>query len=376
MLKTLDSSVISFIVLLIIYFHSYSRSDRLLPTYKLFRFLVLLNIIMIVVDLLGWAFNGLNGQIPYTLNLFFNMVLYIATPMIPTVWVLYVYHLVERPERQIQKVQRNLLLLLIVNGTITLISVVTGWFFYIDASNLYHRGPLFFIHVAHSELLLLFSFIFVLVNRRSFQKRQFYAIMVFFIAPLLGSAMQVLNYGVSYNWTGVMLSMMIIYLHLQSRNLNTDYLTGVNNRLHVQEYLKEKIRNCSDKRCFGAILIDIDRFKSINDQYGHGMGDEALKDAVHILHSSLRRDDFVARYGGDEFLVIVDVPNLKSLENTVQRIKERILQFNNEERKAYQLDFSMGHDLYEPSQNKTPDEFIDHLDQLMYQEKKGKQSKI
>lgn len=372
MLKTLDSSIISFIVLLIIYFHSTNRSDRLFATYKLFRILVLLNMSMILIDLLGWAFNGMTGDVANALNLFFNVVLYIAAPMIPTAWVLYVYHLVEEPEQRIKKLHRLLLLFLGINATLTLVSLFTGWFFFIDDANIYHRGSLFLIHVAHSELLLLYSFFFVLVKRRSFQKRQFYAIMVFFIAPILGSGIQVLHYGVSYNWTGVMLSLLIIYLHLQSRDLHTDYLTGANNRLHVQEFLKAKIQNSSEKRPFGAILIDIDHFKTINDRFGHGVGDEALKDAVSILQSSLRNDDFIARYGGDEFLVIVDVPSKKSLESTILRIRDKLLQFNLEQNREYRLDFSMGFELYDSKQKPSADSFIDLLDQRMYRDKNQK----
>lgn len=103
---------------------------------------------------------------------------------------------------------------------------------------------------------------------------------------------QSLNYGVSYNWIGVTLSLLIIYFYLQSRNLNTDFLTGVINRMHFQDYLREKIKNVSEKKLFGVIMIDIDHFKKINDDFGHVIGDEALQETIQIFRNALRRVDF------------------------------------------------------------------------------------
>jgi diguanylate cyclase (GGDEF)-like protein len=146
----------------------------------------------------------------------------------------------------------------------------------------------------------------------------------------------------------------------------------VNNRLHFQVYIKEKIHNSSEKKTFGAVLIDIDNFKKINDNFGHGTGDEALKDAVQILKSSLRRDDFIARFGGDEFLVVIDVQTLKMLEDTIARIKDKIEIFNAQGTRPYKLGFSLGYDIYNVQTKMNSDDFIDHLDRLMYEDKHRK----
>jgi diguanylate cyclase (GGDEF)-like protein len=216
------------------------------------------------------------------------------------------------------------------------------------------------------------SLIFVVTKRVFFQKKQFWSIIIFFIAPFAGTTIQVFDYGVSYNWTGVMISLLIIYFSFQSRNLNTDYLTGVNNRMHFQGYIKAKIRGTSEKRTFGAIMIDIDNFKKINDSFGHATGDEALKDAVGILKDSLRRDDFIARFGGDEFLIIIDVQTQKMLEDAIKRIRDKTELFNAQSRKPYRLSFSFGSDIYNVETKTKPDDFISHLDRLMYEDKNRK----
>ena len=371
-LKTLDVSIISLIILLVIYFHSYNHREKVFAQHKMFNTMVLLNMGMIVIDILGWFFNGLTGMQNYILNTGFNLILYIAAPAVPSAWVLYVCYMSYSTERTVRRTRLALFSLLAANALISIASPFTGWFFSIDAANLYHRGSYFLIHVIYCEVLLIYSFFFMLSKRKLFPPRQFYSIMVFFLAPMIGMTIQSLDYGVSYNWAGVTLSILIIYLYLQSRNLNTDYLTGVSNRMHFQEYIREKIKNTSEKKTFGAIMIDIDHFKKINDDFGHTVGDKALKDAVQIFRNALRRDDFIARFGGDEFLILIDVPTFAVLESACDRLMERTRQFNEQQSRPYQLDFSLGYDIYKPENSLNADDFIDHLDQLMYEDKRRK----
>lgn len=371
-LKTLDISIVSLIILLVIYIHSYSHHEKAFTQHKMFNTMVFLNMGMIVVDILGWAFNGLAGMQNYILNAGFNLILYIAAPTVPSAWVLYVCFMSNSTERTVRRIRVILLALLAINAFVSVVSLTRGWFFSIDAANIYHRGPYFIVHVVYCELLLLFSFFFILTKRKLFQPRQFYSILIFFLAPLIGMVIQSLDYGVSYNWVGVTLSILIIYFYLQSRNLNTDFLTGVNNRMHFQEYIREKIKNTSEKKTFGAIMIDIDHFKKINDDFGHTVGDKALQDAVQIFRNALRRDDFIARFGGDEFLILLDVPTIEILESARDRLMVRTRQFNEQQIRPYQLDFSLGYDIYNPEISRDADDFIDHLDQLMYEDKRRK----
>lgn len=371
-LKTFDSSVVSFIILAIILFHSHSRREKLFAQYKLFSTLVILSMTMIVIDLLGWVFNGLPGQLNLFLNTAFNLLLYIGAPTVPTAWILYVYYLVNVEDKRIRRAFTVFYIMLAVNALVSIVSLRTGWFFYVDAANIYHRGSLFLIHLGYCEFLLIYALFFIVKKRKTLPRRQFLTITVFFIAPFIGMLLQALVYGVSYNWVGVTISLLITYFNLQSRNLNTDFLTGANTRLYFQNYLREKIRSSSEKRTFGAIMADIDHFKSINDTYGHATGDEALKDAVKILKSALRRDDFIARFGGDEFLMIIDAQTLEDLEEAISRIRVKTEEFNSQNTKPYRLSFSLGYDIYPAGTKTNPDTYIDRLDQKMYEDKRGK----
>lgn len=371
-LKTLDSSIVSFIILTIILLHSYNRLESILTQYKLYITLVILNMALIVIDILGWVFNGLPGSLNYICNIGFNTILYIAAPMIPSVWVLYTCNLINSDRQKIKYTKATLLVLLSINAAITIISLFTGSYFYVDASNIYKRGPLFLVHIGYSTLLMLYSLTSVVAKRKQFQKKQYISIIMFYVAPFVGMIIQMIYYGVSFNWIGTAISLLIIYFNLQSRNLSTDYLTGVNNRFNFHIYIKEKIRSCSEKKTFGAIMIDIDNFKKINDNFGHATGDEALKDTVQILRGSLRKDDYIARLGGDEFLIVVDMQFLEMLENTIIRIKNNVEKFNTQSAKPYKLSLSFGYAIYNFQKKMKPDDFINHLDRLMYEEKSNK----
>lgn len=86
----------------------------------------------------------------------------------------------------------------------------------------------------------------------------------------------------------------------------TDYLTGVYNRRYmIDRIYQEIIRYKRKKRIFSFVLCDIDNFKNINDTYGHAFGDQILMDTAKFLNSTCREMDVLARWGGDEFLILL-----------------------------------------------------------------------
>lgn len=101
----------------------------------------------------------------------------------------------------------------------------------------------------------------------------------------------------------------------------TDHLTGVYNRHSGEKRLREDISRV--KRSGGTIslvMLDIDDFKLVNDQYGHDAGDICLKHFVKIIRSNIREGDLLVRWGGDEFILILFNSDLRSSEKILERI--------------------------------------------------------
>jgi len=108
---------------------------------------------------------------------------------------------------------------------------------------------------------------------------------------------------------------------------NRDYLTGLYNRRYFNEIAQDLIHiSQREKKTFCVIMLDIDKFKNINDTYGHGVGDEIIKALSHTLITTVRKSDIVSRYGGEEFALLLPFTDrngaLKIAEKTRQRVQE------------------------------------------------------
>lgn len=105
------------------------------------------------------------------------------------------------------------------------------------------------------------------------------------------------------------------------RLAKTDPLTELLNRRGMSERIEAEIsRSRREHSHIGLLLLDIDLFKEINDQHGHGKGDEALQVVARLIHAMLRSYDSVARWGGDEFLVLTQASDAQYLDNLGERI--------------------------------------------------------
>jgi diguanylate cyclase (GGDEF)-like protein len=104
-----------------------------------------------------------------------------------------------------------------------------------------------------------------------------------------------------------------------------DPLTGLYNRRYLQEMLDREIRRAiRSEQALGVLMLDLDHFKNFNDTYGHDAGDAVLRETASFLVRSIRAEDFVCRYGGEEFVVILPTADLRAAEARAQRIRAKL----------------------------------------------------
>ena len=104
-----------------------------------------------------------------------------------------------------------------------------------------------------------------------------------------------------------------------------DPLTGLYNRRYLTEMLDREIRRAvRSEQPVGVLMIDLDHFKKFNDTYGHDAGDTVLRETATVLTKSIRIEDMVCRYGGEEFVIILPTADLNAAHGRAERIRAKI----------------------------------------------------
>ncbi len=162
-------------------------------------------------------------------------------------------------------------------------------------------------------------------------------------------------------------------LHLMvSRQAYSDIVTGLPNRRALDERLEQEVLNARRTgNSFAVIMLDLDRFKAVNDTYGHALGDIVLRATFNYLATGLRSSDFLARYGGDELTLILSQTDPASTRLVVEKILEKMgkFSFDAPNGKKIQLGLSCGIAIY-PAHANTAANLLRAADEALYRAKK------
>jgi diguanylate cyclase (GGDEF)-like protein/PAS domain S-box-containing protein len=151
-----------------------------------------------------------------------------------------------------------------------------------------------------------------------------------------------------------------------------DYLTGISNRRLFYKLTTEILQKKSEGS-IALMVIDIDKFKSVNDTYGHKKGDEVIVAVSKIISKSINKGDLAARFGGDEFLVFMNSFNdYKDIEDTLSRIFSEKIKVSDESRAVIEVTLSLGIVIDKDYDKKLDvDILILKADKAMYEAKKS-----
>jgi diguanylate cyclase (GGDEF)-like protein/PAS domain S-box-containing protein len=153
---------------------------------------------------------------------------------------------------------------------------------------------------------------------------------------------------------------------------NHDVLTKLANRVNFETHLKSSLAYCKRRNTKIALFfIDLDKFKDVNDTYGHSIGDEMLKTVAKRLEESIRKEDFIARLGGDEFVLIIkDVKDNDDMLTLAHKINENIKEPIVIGDKVFFMSLSIGISIF-PDHGKDTEDLIKHSDAAMYEVKEN-----
>lgn len=148
-----------------------------------------------------------------------------------------------------------------------------------------------------------------------------------------------------------------------------DGLTGLFDRQYLIKLLKKAISQIkSEDTCISLIMIDIDKFKRFNDNYGHNFGDKVIIETANIIKSSVRDNDSIGRYGGDEFIILLPNTDLNNAidvgERLCENLSKNLLQYN-----GYYINIEVSIGISEFKNQNDYRKMIGKVDELMYQSK-------
>jgi len=156
-----------------------------------------------------------------------------------------------------------------------------------------------------------------------------------------------------------------------------DDLTGLYNRRGFRELGAQHLK-LARRMARGVLLLvlDIDRFKTINDTLGHHVGDRVLIRLAELLKATFRRSDLLARLDGDDFGVLAMQASDDDADLIVERFRERVREFNGTSREPYRLSVSLGVSLYDPEVPASLERLLERAEEELKEDRRGRRSRV
>ena len=294
------------------------------------------------------------------LNYALNTYLFSANMLLPFFLLVYVdLSLYGKVDRIWKKYKPHI----IIGALMVLVNIVNYFVpisYTITSQNVYERR--FFSYAYYVVIVFYFISIFFLL--RKFKKnngaRAFINFGMFLVPVIIGTGLQFLIYGLSLAWLSSAIGLVGLFMMQQNELAYIDPLVGIYNRQYLDNVLSAWIgRDC----CFAGVMLDIDKFKDINDNFGHSEGDKALKSLTNILKKSAGNGEVLFRFAGDEFIVLKMETSINGLEGYMKEVQKHIDAFNREGH-PYKFSISYGTAYFDGTQS--ADSFLKEMDLRMY----------
>ena len=296
--------------------------------------------------------------------------------IIPTLWVYYclyrIYHItsVKKSVRYLVALPASAYLLLL------LITLPSGVAFSIDEANRYIPGIAYTASYVWGLAYIFAAGILIVVNRKALNRGEIIPYLLIPAIPVTLAFGEILFAPLTgLMWAGTSLVILEIQMLVLNNRTNIDHLTSLNNRMALDAYLRRMIHESHALHTrLGVIMIDVDDFKSINDRFGHVEGDRALKATADILRQCFAGSFFIARYGGDEFTVVLKGCDDGLMTEYLQKLETERLKQNEQVNRPYKIMLSIGSWVFTDQEITSLHSLYIKVDGLMYKDKNAKKS--
>ena len=338
---------------------------------KVYSAITILTMIACIVDFFSFFSDGRSGLGWKIVNLLGNTYCFVVNPIFISAWCLYEDLKLYKSIARVKRIYRYAFIPAIILVIIALGNMFFPMIFYIDDMNVYHRLPLSYAFYVVDLCYLIHSGAVLKKYEKQYGKISFFPLYLMAVPIVLGCALQMMFYGVSLIWVSLAVGLTSIYMSLQNEFSYLDKLTSLYNRAYLDYKMESMLKEKNPK--VGAIMIDVDFFKTINDTFGHSTGDEALVDVARVIIFSKPDKAIATRFAGDEFILLVNNTYDDEMRKIIESIRGELKYFNETENRPYKLSLSLGYTLFDPEKD-TTDTFFKRMDDNMYVEKAQKHS--
>ena len=296
-----------------------------------FRGMALFFIIYLMSDIF-WAL-GQGGLVPFntTLNKLTNTVGLIAVTLLTLGWCIFVIYRIDQNKSKNMKLLMGMhYAIAAVDCMITIASVFNGFYFYIDENDIFQFADGYIVHIIFIFIQLLgsgiYSFAQSFSNKQVKLKKEYRLPLLFIIIPSATAILEGILPLSPIVSLGIFLPIHFAFLEIQNSEIYSDALTGLNNRRRMEIFLQDMIHGATEEKPFWIHMIDVNDFKQVNDKFGHIVGDRTLQLVADALHNvSDKLHGFCARYGGDEFVLIVsdEAEVQEAIQSEVNALREK-----------------------------------------------------
>lgn len=369
--QIVTANAAAFLLLMIVKLHMNAQmSGKGLLDARILRAMMNLTMFQCVFDTLVFWVDGQTFPLARELNWIGNIAYYILNGTIAYFWPLFTEY---KMSASYEKVKRKAFIYgipLAIDALLIASAPFNGIVFTVSEDNIYSRSGYFFIIPS----VLIFAYIIlgtanIYINRKKEGKYMLFPA-IYFVTPVsLGIIIQSLHYGISLTFIGIAIGLTGVYMSTQNESAYIDQLCGVYNRRYYNDFVRSFCGSGKKDSSLTGILIDMDNFKPINDNFGHQAGDKALMIFAEVLRKNMSDIGFAVRYGGDEFILITRQSE-ESAVAAVENIQKEIDAINASGESEFTLGFSYGMATIQP--NSDSDDFLNAMDARMYEMKKAR----
>ena len=367
----LEINIICIVILLVI-FDKFKDESLNNSSDKYYEKTLLATISFSLFALISGIFNGTSYNFSQIILIISHSLYFFSESLIG---YFYTNYILKRINSQEKKYKFILYIPLILSIFFLIINFNKKILFTISIDNLYSPSKYLylynFVNILYVLIIITNLISYYFHNKKN--KNEIKSLILFTLLPVVSAGVQSYDYGIILGQVGFTLSELLIYFNNQKKEANYDELTGVYNR---RAFNKRANKIFYSNKSMFLMLMDVDDFKIINDKYGHLEGDKALIQIADILNMAINNTNknySLARYGGDEFVIVGNVQNKNEVAQLIAKIEEEEKKYNKETNNKYNIKLSIGCALQNDNHTSVED-LIKEADNLMYAKKRKKKN--